>query len=83
MMTPDDRYPSWMQRRADVAVPADFADRVMRTVEDAERDRHAARAGWLLLLLRSRLVRIGIGVLAVLVCAVRVVAVAAVFLFPR
>lgn len=81
-MPTDDRYESWKQCRADVAVPADFADRVMKAVGDAEQDRRAALVGWLLLVLRSRTVRVGVGALAVLVCTVRVVAVVALFLFP-
>jgi hypothetical protein len=83
MMSTDDLYENWKQRRANVTVPADFADGVMKAVEDAERDRRAALTGWLLLLLWSRAGRISIGALAVLVCAVRVAAVAALFLFPR
>jgi hypothetical protein len=81
MMSTDDRYEQWKQGRANVEAPADFADRVMKTVEQAGQER--AAAGWLLLLLSSRPARISVGVLAVAVCALRVAAVAAVFLFPR
>jgi hypothetical protein len=83
MMPSDDRYESWKRRRADVAAPVGFVDRVMQAVEEAEQSRRATVAGWMILLLRSRAVRIGVGAIAVLVCAARIAAVVALFLFPR
>jgi hypothetical protein len=83
LMATDDRYENWKQRRANVAVPADFADRVMKGIEDIERGREPAPAGWLLAFLWSWPGRIAVGVLAALVCAIRIAAVGAVFLFPR
>lgn len=78
----DDAYESWKADRGRADVPEDFADRVMDAIaaRAIERRRDSALRLWLLGLLASRAVRVGIGTLACAACAVRVLYVVALFL---
>jgi hypothetical protein len=82
MMEPNDRYQSWKRRRAEIEVPADFADRIMAAVTAHEKNpsqRFAIRA-WLATVLFSRVGKVGLCTLAGLVCVLRVMHVVVVFL---
>jgi hypothetical protein len=82
MMEPNDRYQSWKRRRAEIEVPAAFADRVLAAIgehEKKERYRFALRA-WLAAVLFSRAGKVGLCTLAGLVCVLRVMHVVVVFL---
>jgi hypothetical protein len=83
-MPHDDLYESWKGERARADVPDGFADRVMASVRAQEQQQRQALLlrGWLLVLVSSRLGRIGLWVVASLVCAFRMASVAALFI-PR
>ena len=77
----DEVFGRWKRRRAQTAVPPDFADRVMRAVavHDSRRAWPGAAADFLSRLWSSRPARVGICALATLVCVVRIFAVLGVF----
>jgi len=81
-MESNDRYESWKRRRAEIEVPAEFADRVLAAVMEQEkkkRHRFALRA-WLAAVLFSRAGKVGLCTLAGLVCVLRLMHVVVVFL---
>ena len=73
-----DPYETWKQRRAEVPVPDDFADRVMASL------RREQRPGWLAELLRglfrSPVFRVGVCSLACAAGLLRILQVVALFL---
>jgi hypothetical protein len=79
-MTHDEHYESWKRQRTRVEVPANFADRVLDAVRAYEQRPLRRLVRWLWALAASRPGRVGICTLAVLLFAVRVVSVLAIFL---
>ncbi len=81
MMDHDETYQKWKCRRAEAAVPAGFADRVMRAVaaHESRPDWRAALAEFLPRLLAWRPARVGMCTLAVLVCVLRMLSALAIF----
>jgi hypothetical protein len=80
-MDQDQHYQQWKERRAAADVPADFVDKVMTAVQlhDRRRRRQLALRVYLSALLTSRWGKISLCALAILVCALRVLHVFAVF----
>ena len=79
-MTHDEHYESWKRHRSGCEVPADFADRVLDAVRAYEQRPLRRLVRCFLALSTSRLGRVGICTLAVLLFAVRIVSVLAIFL---
>jgi len=81
-MESNERYQAWKCRRAEVAVPPRFAERVMESITERETKRDLAFvvSHWLASVCNSRPVKVGVCVLAGLVCALRVFHVVAVFI---
>lgn len=78
-MAERDPYEAWKRRRAEVAVPDDFADRVMASLPRRER----RRAGMLRGLLGSPAFRFGVCSLACAAGLFRVLQVVALFLVEQ
>jgi hypothetical protein len=80
-MDPDDIYRSWKETRRRSAVPAGFADKVMGAVQAYEQGRQQGLlARWFVALASARLGRAGILGVALLLFALRLMAVIGVFL---
>ena len=79
-MQDTDPYEAWKRRRADIAVPGDFADRVMAALRHREEGPapRLARAFH-----RSLSLRLGVCSLACVVGLLRVLQVVALFLFEQ
>jgi hypothetical protein len=80
-MKSDDAFEQWKSSRTAIDVPADFADRVMGSIEQwdaAHRRRHGLQA-LVLAVLASRLGRVAIWSLACAACVARVGAILALF----
>ena len=82
-MKPEEQYESWKQHRANIAVPNDFADRVMESVH------HTRRLTAYLLLqslvtatAQSRFIRAGVCSVALVVWMMRIGSILAIFV-PR
>jgi hypothetical protein len=79
-MEPDDRLEAWIERRARADVPENFADKVMAAVRESERlKRQGLFMRLMLALLSTRAGKVGLGALAVLACAFRMMQVIGVF----
>jgi hypothetical protein len=79
-MTHDERYESWKRRRARAEVPADFADRVLSAVHAHEQRPARRLARGLVALATSQPGRAAIWALALVLFAVRLISVLAIFL---
>ena len=80
-MHPDDLFEAWKQRHMAGEVPPGFADRVMSRVAAYEtRRRQGTLARLLLVVVASRLGRAGLVMVALLLFALRLVSVLALFL---
>ncbi len=82
-MADRDPYEAWKQRRAEVAVPDGFADRVMASVRGPGQEPARPLVGWLQSLLRSPAFRLGVCSLACAAGLVRVLQVVALFLIEQ
>lgn len=78
-MNDDERYHAWKRRHAEAPLPGDFADRVMAAVRGCERPRPNAAQRLLVLVLSSRLGKVGLVTLACLACAFRALNILALF----
>ena len=83
-MTHDEQYEAWKRHRSRAEVPADFAERVLDAVHTYEQRPLRRFVRYLAALATSRPGRVGICSLALLLFAVRIVSVLAIFLpdFP-
>jgi hypothetical protein len=81
-MKPDDAYERWKSSRAAANVSADFADRVMSSIEQVEAasQRRRGLQALVLALVASRIGRVTIWSLACAACAARVLGVLALFI---
>ena len=81
-MESNERYQAWKRRRADVEVSPRFAERVMEAITERETKQRRVFVipFWLASVLYSRPMKVGVCVLAGLVCVLRVLHVVAVFI---
>jgi hypothetical protein len=81
-MESNERYQAWKRRRAEVELSPRFAERVMGAITERESKQHRALVlpFWLTSVLNSRPAKVGVCVLAGLVCVLRVLHVVAVFI---
>jgi hypothetical protein len=79
-MTDDELYDAWKRQRRGAEPPADFASRVTEAVHAYDQRLARRLARGLLVLATSRLGRFGICTLALLLFAVRLASVLAIFL---
>jgi hypothetical protein len=78
----NERYRAWKRRRAELDVPPHFAERVMEAIMERENMQRQAFVWrvWLAAALKSRPARVGVCLLAGLVCVLRMLHVVAVFI---